>query len=114
MSPSPFPAPIKNARARGRPRLFPEPGAFAERVALYFQCRAQDGAQPTVAGLCAFLGFRDRHALSAYRKRGDAFARVIARARLAMEADLEGRLIDPERYRPAIIRQLRNNYGWRH
>jgi hypothetical protein len=45
--------------------------------------------------------------------RGEAFARTIKRARLRKEADLHDRLIDPKRYRLAIIRQLRNNYGWR-
>ncbi len=96
-----------------RPRLYADADAFGERVALYFRCRAQDGEQPTIRGLCAFLGFRDRHALSEQAKRGEAFRRIYLRARLVMEADLSERLIDPARYRPAFVLQLRNNYGWR-
>lgn len=96
-----------------RPRRLAEPDAFARRVEVYFQIREQDGEQPTVKGLCEFLGFSDRHALSVCAGRGWEFQRVVKRARLRMEADLEARLIDPARYRPSVILQLRNNYGWR-
>lgn len=96
-----------------RPRLYLSAEELRERVAAYFACRKQDGAQPTVAGLSAFLGFADRHTFSAQAARGEAFARIVKRAKLTMEADLEERLIDPARYRPGFCRQLRNNYGWR-
>lgn len=49
----------------------------------------------TIAGMAYHLGFLDRGALSEYERRDDEFSPLIKRARLKIEAQVEGILLDP-------------------
>lgn len=93
----------------GRPRLYPDPEAFAVATDEYFET----AKLPTMAGLCFHLGFEDREGFTRYEGYGDAFSRTVKRARLRMEADRHERLLDKADFTPGVIFDLKNNHGWK-
>ena len=94
----------------GRPRLYDSPEAMGERIDAYFDQLADK--RPTVAGLCYFLGFADRHALAEYEGY-DGFSATVKRARLRIEQDRAERLIEKDTFTPGLIFDLKNNHGWK-
>lgn len=94
----------------GRPRLHPDADALAAKVDEYF---AQCVKSPTIAGLCYFLGFEDRHALAEYEGYGQEFSATVKRARLRIEEDRSQKLIERETFTPGLIFDLKNNHGWK-
>lgn len=97
----------------GRPRLFPDPEAFAEKADAYFKALEGSGKPPTMAGLCLFMGFDDRDSFTRYETYGDAFSRTVKRARLRIEADRNERLLDRQDFTAGVIFDLKNNHGWK-
>lgn len=94
----------------GRPRLYSEPDALAAKVDEYF---AQEDGPPTIAGLCYFLGFQDRHALAEYEGYEEPFSATVKRARLRIEQDRAKRLLGKDTFTPGLIFDLKNNHGWK-
>lgn len=94
----------------GRPRLFDSPEQMEERIEAYFL--SDEANPPTIAGLCFFLGFSERHALSQYEQY-DGFSATVKRARLRIEQDRSERLLTKEKFTPGLIFDLKNNHGWR-
>lgn len=94
----------------GRPLLYSDPDLMAVKIEQYFdQVDADD--VPTVAGLCYFLGFEDRHALAVYEKR-EGYSATVKKARLKIEEDRSKRLIlGPNT--AGVIFDLTNNHGWK-
>lgn len=97
----------------GRPRRWPDAAALAERVDAYFAEREGDGRPPTIAGLCVFLGFQDKQALSEYETYGPDFSLPVKRARLRIEEDRSERLLGKDTFTPGVIFDLKNNHGWK-
>lgn len=93
----------------GRPRLYDDPAVFAEATEAYFA----EATTPNMAGLCYHLGFEDKQSFSAYEGYGDEFSLTVKRARLRMEADRHGKLINKETFTPGLIFDLKNNHGWK-
>lgn len=98
---------------RGRPRKYQDANVLAERVDAYFADREALGKPPTVAGLCYFLGFSDRHALTEYEEYGPDFSATVKSARLRIEIDRSERLIFKDSFTPGLIFDLKNNHGWK-
>lgn len=94
----------------GRPRLFNSPEEMQEGIDAYF--KQLNGKVPTVAGICFFLGFDDRHALAQYEEY-DGFSATVKKARLRIEQDRAERLIGKDTFTPGIIFDLKNNHGWK-
>lgn len=94
----------------GRPRLYKSPEEMAERIDAYFD--SEEASPPTMAGLCYFLGFSERHALSEYEKY-DGFSATVKRARLRIEMDRSKRLLERDTFTPGLIFDLKNNHGWK-
>lgn len=97
----------------GRPRKYADPDELAARIQAYMADCTEQGTPPSVAGLCYFLGFADKQALSTYETYGEEFSLPIKRARLKIEMDRQTRLIDPRSYTPGLIFDLKNNHGWK-
>ena len=93
--------------AAGRPFKWTSPDEMQAAVDSYFDNLGKRRLA-TVTGLALALDLT-RQGLRNYGKR-DAFAYVVARARLRVEEALENRLYDPN---PAgAIFNLKNNFGW--
>lgn len=97
----------------GRPRLYGSAELMAEKVNAYFAAKTLEGKPPTIAGLCVFLGFSDRHALSEYEGYGADFSATVKNARLRIEEDRSERLLGKDTFTPGVIFDLKNNHGWR-
>ncbi|MBG37367.1 MAG: hypothetical protein CMH92_16380 [Oceanicaulis sp.] len=97
----------------GRPRKYQDAKVLAERVDAYFADTEARGKPPTVAGLCYFLGFEDRHALTEYESYGPDFSSTVKGARLRLEIDRSERLIFKDSFTPGLIFDLKNNHGWK-
>lgn len=104
---------MSEVTANGRPRLWPEPKAFEAKILEYFEAQKEDGKPPTIAGLCYFLGFSDKQALTAYEGYGDDFSLPVKKARLRIEQDRSERLLGKDTFTPGVIFDLKNNHGWR-
>lgn len=100
-------------QGRGRPRLYPDASKLAERIGAYFEEREGDKRPPSIAGLCVFLGFNDRHALAEYEGYGDDFSATVKNARLRIEEDRSERLLSKDTFTPGVIFDLKNNHGWK-
>lgn len=98
---------------RGRPRLYDSAEEMAERIDAYFAEREALDKPPTIAGLCYFLGFVDRHALQEYEGYSEDFSAAVKRARLRIENHRAEKLIDRDTFTPGLIFDLKNNHGWR-
>ena len=97
----------------GRPRLYTDAQAFADKVSAYFaDCDASE-KRPTLSGLSYYLGFEDRETFSNYAGYGDGFSRTVKRAKLLIADWLEQRLTDKNTFTPGIIFDLKNNHGWK-
>jgi len=95
----------------GRPPLYDDPLVMEAKIDQYFD-DLEKGKPPTVAGLCYFLGFSDRGALSEYEKR-EGFSRTVKSARLRIEVDRSERLISSGTPTAGIIFDLTNNHNWK-
>jgi hypothetical protein len=82
------------------------------KIDQYFDDLEKNGKPPTIAGLCFFLGFSDRHALSEYEKR-EGFSATVKKARLRIEVDRSERLISSGTPTAGLIFDLTNNHGWK-
>lgn len=98
---------------RGRPRLYGSAVEFAAKIEAYFEARAADERPPTLAGLCVFLGFCDKQALTEYEGYGPEFSLPVKRARLRIEEDRSQRLLGKDTFTPGVIFDLKNNHGWK-
>lgn len=96
----------------GRPPLYDDPLVMEAKIEQYFDGLETSGKPPTVAGLCYFLGFSDRHALSEYEKR-EGFSSTVKSARLRIEVDRSERLISSGTPTAGIIFDLTNNHNWK-
>jgi len=94
----------------GRPRLWPDPDAFAAKADEYF---ATCENKPTLAGLCLFMGFSDKQSFSNYETYGHEFSLTVKKAQMRIELDRHERLIDRNRFTPGVIFDLKNNHGWK-
>jgi hypothetical protein len=97
----------------GRPRLWPSAKAFAAKIDAYFEGQKTDGKPPTIAGLCYFLGFSDKQALTTYEGYGEDFSLPVKKARLRIEQDRSERLLGKDTFTPGVIFDLKNNHGWK-
>jgi hypothetical protein len=97
----------------GRPRLYPDAEAFAEKVSAYFAVCETEEKRPTLSGLSYYLGFEDRETFSNYAGYGDGYSRTVKRAKLLIADWLEQRLTDKNTFTPGIIFDLKNNHGWK-
>ena len=97
-------------KATGRPRLYPDPQAFADATEAYFDKVEVDGKLPTLSGLCLHLGFYDKESFSHYDTYGDEFSRTVKKARMRIEDDRHQRLANPAC--TGIIFDLKANHGW--
>ena len=96
----------------GRPRIYDDPEAFADKVQSYFDNVVDaSGRPPTLPGLCAHLGFNSRDTLYEYGKR-DGFSDAVTRAKLLIEQDRAERLVLKDEYTPGLPMDLRVNHGW--
>lgn len=102
----------KTGKKIGRPSLFDDPGAMGEMIGEYFAKCEADPRPPTIAGLCYFLGFDDRHAMAEYETR-PAFSATVKNARLRIEQDRSERLLGKDTFTPGVIFDLKNNHGWK-
>lgn len=100
----------EQAKQTGRPRLYPDPQAFADATEAYFDKVAVDGKLPTLSGLCLHLGFYDKESFSHYDTYGDDFSRTVKKARMRIEDDRHQRLANPAC--TGIIFDLKANHGW--
>lgn len=100
-------------REGGRPRLYKSASDLAVRIDAYFAEREGDGKPPTLAGLCYFLGFADKQALSQYEGYGEEFSLPVKKARLRIEQDRSERLLAKDTFTPGVIFDLKNNHGWK-
>ena len=100
----------EQAKQTGRPRLYPDPKAFADATEAYFDKVAVDGKLPTLSGLCLHLGFYDKESFSHYDTYGDDFSRTVKKARMRIEDDRHQRLANPAC--TGIIFDLKANHGW--
>lgn len=96
-----------------RPRKYDDPAILNERIDAYFTERGADKRPPTLAGLCYFLGFQDKQALSEYEGYGDEFSLPVKKARLRIEEDRSERLLGKDTFTPGVIFDLKNNHGWK-
>lgn len=96
-----------------RPRLYPDASVLAERIEAYFAELEYTTKPPTIAGLCYFLGFQDKQALSEYEGYGDEFSLPVKRARLRIESDRSERLLGKDTFTAGVIFDLKNNHGWK-
>ncbi len=94
----------------GRPRLYPDPQAFADATEAYFDKVAVDGKLPTLSGLCLHLGFYDKQSFSNYETYGEPFSLTVKKARMRIEDDRHQRLANPAC--TGIIFDLKANHGW--
>lgn len=94
----------------GRPRLWPDADELAAAIDEYF---AQEDGPPTIAGLCYYLGFSDRHALAEYETYEEPFSATVKRARLRIEQDRSKRLLGRDTFTPGVVFDLKNNHGWK-
>lgn len=103
----------------GRPPLYDDPLLMEAKIDQYFDEIEQDGKAPTIAGLCFYLGFSDRGALTEYEKRGATegspgpFSRTVKKARLRIEVDRAERLVSSGTPTAGLIFDLTNNHGWK-
>lgn len=97
--------------AGGRPRLYNDHAAFAEKADAYFDSLG-DGRMPTLAGLCLFMGFADKQTFGGYAEYGEEFSLTVKRAKLRIEDDRNQRLAKAD-FSPGIIFDLKNNHGWK-
>jgi hypothetical protein len=95
----------------GRPPLYSDPLKMEAKIEQYFDKRTREGKPPTIAGLCVFLGFSERHALAEYQKR-KPFSATVKRARLRIEEDRADRLLEGPNT-AGVIFDLTNNHGWK-
>ena len=96
----------------GRPPLYDDPLVMEAKIDQYFDDLEENCKPPTIAGLCFFLGFSDRHALSEYEKR-EGFSATVKKARLRIEVDRSERLISSGTPTAGLIFDLTNNHGWK-
>lgn len=96
----------------GRPPLYDDPLVMEAKIDQYFDELEQNRKPPTIAGLCFFLGFSDRHALSEYEKR-EGFSATVKKARLRIEVDRSERLVSSGTPTAGLIFDLTNNHGWK-
>jgi hypothetical protein len=94
----------------GRPRLYDDPEAFAQKANDYFE-QLEAGKPPTLAGLCRFMGFYDRESFSTYATYGEQFSRTVKTVDLRILEDRQERLM--MKFTPGVIFDLKNNHGWR-
>lgn len=97
----------------GRPRKYDDAAVLTERIDAYFDELDGTGKPPTLAGLCYFLGFQDKQALSEYEGYGEEFSLPVKRARLRIESDRSERLLGRDTFTPGVIFDLKNNHGWK-
>lgn len=86
---------------------------LAECIDAYFKDIESGAKPPTLAGLCYFLGFADKQALSEYEGYGDEFSLPVKKARLRIERDRSERLLGKDTFTPGVIFDLKNNHGWK-
>jgi len=96
----------------GRPRLYPDSKAFADKADAYFAFVEANGKMPTLSGICLFMGFSDKQSFSNYATYGDEFSLTVNKARLMIEDDRNQRLAKAD-FSPGIIFDLKNNHGWK-
>jgi hypothetical protein len=99
------------AKPEGRPRLIPSPEVMQAKADEYFADCEIRVKPPTMAGLCYWLGFADRHSISEYEKFKE-FTATVKRLRLRIEQDRSENLIAKDKFTPGLIFDLKNNHGW--
>ena len=96
----------------GRPPLYSDPLLMEAKIDQYFDECLAETRPPTIAGLCYFLGFCDKQALSEYEKR-EHFSLTVKKARLRIEMDRSERLLKSGAPTAGVIFDLTNNHGWK-
>lgn len=94
----------------GRPRKYDSPEEMDAKIKAYFA--DEDTGTPTMAGLCLYLGFCDRHALLEYETY-EGFSATVKKARTRIEMDRAQRLVHKDTFTPGLIFDLKNNHGWK-
>jgi hypothetical protein len=89
----------------GRPLLWCDPEAFADKVEEYFETEKI----PTWSGLALYLGFSSRDSLNDYKKK-PGFSDPIKKALLRIESMYESNL---QKQNPAGSIFALKNFGWK-
>ncbi len=110
-----------NGSTWGRPRIYKTEDEMAANVLGYFQhCEGvfdedkkdwtRKPEEPTITGLCLFLGFESRSSFDKQAERSDDFSYIVKRAKMIVEGRYEGMLAS-ESVGGAIF--ALKNMGWK-
>ena len=107
-----FPRPNHGSHTfMGRPPKYRFPEKMQERISEYFVMCDQQDKPYTIAGLCFYLGFADRHALDEYVKKPD-FSATVKRAKLCIETQRSEMLLEGKGNTAGLIFDMANNFGY--
>ena len=102
------PAPKKNPI--GRPPLYKDARQLKKAIGRYFKFAKKRGELFTIPGICHYLGFCDRNALSELARKKE-FSSTVTRARLIIEHQRNQGLLTAKSSRGHEF-DLKNNFGW--
>ncbi len=97
----------------GRPPIFKTPEEMQELIDDYFSSCDSTHTRYTIPGIAYHLGFSSRTQFPDYAKDRPEFSDTVSRARLKIECQRSGDLIDPDTKNVNGIKfDLTNNFGY--